>query len=251
MWTRIAILAAVMAAPALSAYETVRFKAFDGIEITADVYRVNDDLSTPFILLFHQAGYSRGEYRDVAPRLNKLGYNCMAVDLRSGSGVRGVINETASEAQLKSKDITYLDAETDILDALFYAREHYARGPIILWGSSYSASLSLLVASERPRVISGVVAFSPGEYFNDLDKPYGWIAKNARKLEMPVFIASARNEERRWDVIFHGMYSEKKVSFRPEETPGMHGSRALWPETPDSEAYWQAVTAFLKKYFPA
>ncbi len=250
MFKNIAIVCAASAASVLSAYQTVSITAYDGVEITADVYRVSDDLETPFILLFHQAGYSRGEYREIAPRLNKLGYNCMAVDLRSGSGVRGVLNETAREARRKSPDITYLDAETDILDALFYAREHYARGPIILWGSSFSASLSLIIAAERPRVISGVVAFSPGEYFNDLDKPYGWVAQKTRKLEMPVFVASARNEERRWDLIYNGMYSTQKAAYRPVETPGMHGSRALWPEAPDSEGYWQAVTAFLRQYFP-
>jgi dienelactone hydrolase len=62
--------------------DKVSFHAEDGLKITADLYLI--DFSEPFILLFHQAESSRGEYNDIAPRLNKLGYNCLAVDLRSG-----------------------------------------------------------------------------------------------------------------------------------------------------------------------
>lgn len=247
----VVILFACLVSQTLAAFQTVEFEAFDGIDITADVYLASEDKKTPFIILFHQAGYSRGEYREIAPRLNELGYNCMAVDLRAGSGVKEVINETAEELRHTEKpEPTYLDAETDMLDAIFYARDNYATGPVILWGSSYSASLALIEAAERPRMVAGVVAFSPGEYFRDLDKPYNWVARESRTLEIPVFIASARNEERLWAVIYHGLYSEDKVAFRPEDVAGMHGSRALWPETPGNEQYWQAVTAFLKRYFP-
>ena len=41
--------------------ETITFKAEDGLEITADVY-IQYELTKPFIILFHQAGWSRGEY---------------------------------------------------------------------------------------------------------------------------------------------------------------------------------------------
>jgi pimeloyl-ACP methyl ester carboxylesterase len=245
----LASIIALLACLPVAAFDTVRFDAFDGIDITADVYLANEDPQTPFIVLLHQAGYSRGEYREIAPKLVALGYNCLAVDLRSGSGVRNVINETAREATESGKAPTYLDAVTDILDAIYYARDHYARGSVILWGSSYSASLALKMAADRPRLVQGVVAFSPGEYFYNLGKPSNWISESARKLEMPVFIASARSEERLWHLIYQDMYSEDKVAFIPEHG-GEHGSRALWEDSPGHEAYWQAVTAFLEKNFP-
>ncbi|MFT4637364.1 MAG: hypothetical protein ACI8T1_000673 [Verrucomicrobiales bacterium] len=40
------------------------------------------------------------------------------------------------------------------------------------------------------------------------------------------------------------MPSSEKVSFIPT-TAGNHGSRALWPQFNDSEAYWEAIEAFL------
>ena len=73
--------------------ETIQFNSGDGIRVTADVY-MTESADAPFILLFHQAGYSRGEYREIAPRLNAMGYNCMAVDQRSGKEVVGVQNLT-------------------------------------------------------------------------------------------------------------------------------------------------------------
>ena len=52
--------------------ETVTFFSSDSLEITADFYEAKAEF--PYVLLFHQAGSSRGEYRDVAKRFQKLGY---------------------------------------------------------------------------------------------------------------------------------------------------------------------------------
>jgi hypothetical protein len=67
----------------IKAQEKVSFKSSDGLEITADKY-FTDSESAPLILLFHQAGWSRGEYNESAPKLNKLGFNCIAFAQRSG-----------------------------------------------------------------------------------------------------------------------------------------------------------------------
>jgi hypothetical protein len=68
----------------------VTFIASDSLRITADLYLNN--YNYPFILLFHQNGYSRGEYAEIAGKLMNLGYNCLAVDLRSGGKVNYVKN---------------------------------------------------------------------------------------------------------------------------------------------------------------
>ena len=39
-----------------------------------------------FIVMFHQAGWSRGEYREIAPKLVAKGYRVLAVDQRAGRG---------------------------------------------------------------------------------------------------------------------------------------------------------------------
>ena len=77
----------------LGAQEKVSFVAEDGLEITADLYEINP--SKPYILLFHQAGSSRGEYLQIANKILKFGYNCLAVDLRSGGEVNFIQNHTA------------------------------------------------------------------------------------------------------------------------------------------------------------
>ena len=84
-----------------SGFKTVHYKSKDGIQITADLY-MSHKTSAPFIVLFHQARWSRGEYREIAPKLNKMGFNCLAVDQRSGDAVNGVENETKKSADRKS-----------------------------------------------------------------------------------------------------------------------------------------------------
>ena len=228
--------------------ESVTFLSSDGIVITADVYMTAGDKKRPFIVLFHQAGWSRGEYLEIAPRLNALGFNCMAVDLRSGDGVNSVQNETAKRASKKGKGQSYVDAMPDIEAALKYARSHYADGKIIAWGSSYSAALALKVAGDRPELVDGVLSFSPGEYFGRSGKPATWIQDAAGKIKVPVFITSARGEKGSWSGIFGAIRSEKKTFYLPD-TIGNHGSRALWAQFKDSAGYWKAVESFLLKNF--
>ena len=73
--------------------EKVTFESEDGVLITADHYLINQEY--PYIVLFHQAGSSRGEFNEIAEKLMMLRYNCLAVDLRSGDNSNFVKNETA------------------------------------------------------------------------------------------------------------------------------------------------------------
>ena len=134
-----------------SNFKQIEFKSIDDLEITADLYMKFEDKSKPFIVLCHQAGWSRGEYREIAPKLNDLGFNCMAIDQRSGKTVNGVKNETAARAKAERKEHSYADAEQDILAAVKYAKANFADGKLLLWGSSYSSSLVLHVTGETPR----------------------------------------------------------------------------------------------------
>ena len=227
--------------------KTITFKAPDGLDITADL-SVTHALSAPFIILFHQAGWSRGEYREIMPKLNEMGFNCMAVDLRSGGDVNGVDNETHKRAVSAGKGTTYLDAYQDMQAALQFAHAHYAEGKLIAWGSSYSSALVLKLTGENGKIIDGVLAFSPGEYFTKLGQSGTFITDAARKIACPVFITSANGEQQNWQSIFDAIPSEKKQSFTPS-TRGNHGSRALWAKFSDSKDYWQHVTAFLTTYF--
>lgn len=219
--------------------EKVSFKAADGLSITADLYLLNEE--KPFILLFHQAESSRGEYLEIAPKLLKLGYNCLAVDLRAGSKSNFVENETAQRAEEQSYTNTYLDAKQDILASIEFVKR-YNHQPIILFGSSYSASLSLMIASENKRV-SSVIAFSPGEYF----RPEISVKDRISSLDVPLFIAASEFEYDNVKDITSLIASENIVLFKPSKGRGAHGAKALWTSSSSNSEYWLNLTQFFRR----
>ena len=113
--------------------EIVNFASADNILISADVYSAHKS-SAPVIVLLHQAGSSRGEYSDIAPRLNALGFNCLAVDLRSGEFSRGIDNETSMRASNAGLPTAYADALPDIISALEYTHKNYPDSKVLAWG---------------------------------------------------------------------------------------------------------------------
>jgi dienelactone hydrolase len=220
--------------------EKIQFSSGDGIKVTADLY-MTDNPEAPFVILFHQARYSRGEYREIAPRLNAMGFNCMAVDQRSGDQVNGVVNETHREAQKQNLGTEYWDALTDIEAAYVYVKHGLKPEKIILWGSSYSAALVFYMGSEHHDNLAGILAFSPAEYFEINGKE---IKNFAARVTAPVFVTSAKDELPKWKSIYEAVRSERH-SFVPE-FEGKHGSKALWKDNPGHEDYWKTVSAFLE-----
>ena len=228
----------------LVAQEKNSFKASDGLEITASTY-FSHPKTAPLILLFHQAGWSRGEYNEIAPQLNELGFNCIAVDLRSGGEVNGVINETSKRAILENKGTTYVDALVDINSAIDYVKlNHKEAKKIIIWGSSYSAGLVLKVAGDR-KDVDAALAFSPAEYYEKLGKPADWIAQSAKNIKVSVFITSTKLEKNKWWAISEQIPSKYLAYYMPQKM-GKHGSRALWSKFSCSDDYWKSVKEFLE-----
>ncbi len=221
--------------------KTIYFKSKDGIDIASELYMPHPK-TAPFIVLFHQANWSRGEYKEIAPKLNSMGYNCMAVDLRSGGSVNDVTNQTKLNAVKAMKDTQYIHALPDMRAAVTYAATHFAEGKLIIWGSSYSAALSIKVGSEMKDQVDGILAFSPGEYFASEGRDF--IASAAQKIKDPIFITSAKGEKNAWWGIYVAISAENKTYYLPESM-GNHGSRALWSKFTDADDYWAAVSAFL------
>ena len=126
------IVLAILSLP-LPAKETLAFPSTDGVTITADLYAPHPK-DAPMILLFHQAGWSRGEYNEIAPRLNEMGFNCLAVDLRAGGSINGVVNQTYESAKGLYKATRYIDGLQDIESSIQYARKNLGTGKIIIWG---------------------------------------------------------------------------------------------------------------------
>jgi dienelactone hydrolase len=229
----------VMASP-VQAQEPVVLTASDGVKVYGDFYPAASK-SAPYILLFHQAGSNREEYAPIAPRLVKLGFNCLAIDQRSGGGMWGRENETA---QHLGHSAEYLDALADIEAALAWARSSGRNGKVLVWGSSYSAALVFLLTAKHGDEIAGVLSFSPGEY---LGSPH-LVRDAAAKVTVPIFVTSAKDAEEiaAAKAILAASPSQSKTQFVPQ-IAGVHGSSTLRADRNKAgEAEnWQAVETFL------
>jgi alpha-beta hydrolase superfamily lysophospholipase len=222
----------------LDAQERVYFFAEDGLKVTADLYEVNPE--KPYVLLFHQAGYSRGEYREITSKIIKFGYNCLAVDLRSGGEINFIQNNTALMAIQQGFSTDYLSSKRDIQAAIKWVKDRSDK-QVVLFGSSFSASLCLLTAMNNDD-IKAVIAFSPGEFFGSEIK----VQKEIENLGIPVFAASSSREIQYLDTILSFVPSSNKTIFAPK-TGGEHGSKSLWKSNSNNQEYWLALTMFFSK----
>lgn len=219
--------------------EQITFPSLDSLPVSAQLY-VNDN-TKQYMVLFHQAGYSKGEYKETAPRLMNLGYNCLAVDLRAGGPVNFIQNETANTAQQRKLPTTYMDAKQDMEAAINYAFEK-SKMPVVVVGSSYSASLALLVSKNNPKV-KAVVAFSPGEYFGKSVS----VESQLKGFDKNVFIACTQREYPYVVTLASNIPTSLKTIFKPQDAQGEHGSKCLWASSPASKEYWLGLLMFFNK----
>ena len=183
-----------------SAIDTVTFPSLDGLQVTADLYR-GAGPEAPTVLLFHQSQSSRGEFLEIAPRLQALGYNALAVDLRWGGARSGVTNETAvrhgtpdlipriesgEERPWPTIDASY----DDMVGALRWLDAEGYTGRRMALGSSFSAMLVYRLGAEED--LAGVLAFSPAEY--DEERP-SLVRSWAHALHAPALSFAPVGEE--------------------------------------------------------
>ncbi|NCF92275.1 MAG: hypothetical protein GWQ05_15160 [Verrucomicrobiaceae bacterium] len=186
--------------------EAVTFPSEDNLSVTADFYPTTIRAQTPIIVLFHQVNWSRTEYPEIAPRLQDLGLQALAVGQRSGNAVNGVTNHTAQQAKADGLGTSFIDALPNMRAALRHAIS-LTSGPILSWGSSYSSALILKVAADDPSQADGVLSFSPSEYFPDRQL----IQKAVINLTVPTFITSARSEANNYAAIVQQRASRNSV----------------------------------------
>ncbi len=222
-------------------WKRVETKSADGLLLTADLYDTGNP-KAPIVLLFHQARSSRGEYRPIARRLVRDGYNCLALDARSGAQWAGVLNETAARAKADGKPATYVDARPDLERAVAWARELGFEGKMAVWGSSYSAALVMFVGGNEE--VAAVLAFSPGDFLT----PRGSTLEAATVLTKPVLIVCPPGEETQARSILERVAGEEKSLY--VHPAGLHGSRTLYV-APDPGPAWKKVLAFMEAHlFP-
>jgi dienelactone hydrolase len=240
------LLWAAPVAPA--AYTTVKFPSADGLLVTADLYEAGER-SRPVMVLFHQSGSSRGEYRRIAPELVELGFNALAVDLRWGGTDpwNGVVTETSARngtAEIIANDgrdrqwATILESETDMAAALRWLRANGFSGPLVVWGSSFSATLVFQVAADEPDLVTALVSYSPGEYDGrNPGRVRGW----ARRVTQPAYVScgAKRDEQDLARPIYEAVPHAQKTLYVP--TKGGHGASIVLDDPPN----WDSVKRFL------
>lgn len=219
--------------------EPVTLTAADKVKVFATYYGTGDK-SEPIVLLFHMAGANGAEYATIAPKLNGLGFNALAVDQRSGGRAFGRTNKTVTAL---GHSTAYRAALPDLQAALDWARANHA-AKIIVCGSSYSASLVFLLAADNPGRIAGLMAFSPGEYLGGAHTVRNAAAK---PKDIAVFVSSAsdRSEIAAARAIVDAVPGRAKTQFVPKHAP--HGASALREDANPSgyQQAWVAVERFL------
>jgi hypothetical protein len=211
------LLCMYAACQAATCQEAVFFYAEDSTEVRGDLYIKNNAL--PFIILCHDET-NRNEYDDLTLRLLNLNYNCLSVIMRS--------------------EIS-LGSSADIKAAIKYA-QHICSKPVILLGSTYSASLCLITATQNPSV-KAIIALNPGEYF----LPHKTISEEVKKLNQPVFVSSTQTEFPYVQKMLAAMPSDHVTLFKPEKGKGIRGPGAFYKSNPNNGEYWFALMMFFKK----
>jgi len=225
----------------------VSFKAADGGAVFADLHITDGAQTAPFIILFHQAGASgRGEYTNIIPKLKDKGYDLLVVDQRSGGGYFGSENRTV---KARGKKSSYCAAYPDMEAALAFTKTK-TDGAIFAWGSSYSAALSLKLASEHGADLAGVLSFSPAA-----GKGMGPCAANNFIAGVNIPALGLRPDSEMGNDINKGgqaqrtLYQAQDLEYYVAKD-GVHGSSMLDPQRAkgDTEPTWDAVLAFLEKH---
>lgn len=224
----------------LQAQQTIRFTAEDGVEVTADHYVISTQ--KPYLILLHQAGSSRGEYREIAPKLANLGFNCLSIDLRVGGEINFVKNQTAIDAVSKGKPVSMADAQKDIRAAIEFVAAR-SQQPIILLGSSYSASLGLMEATQNFKV-KAVVAFSPTELSNENLMS---VKDSIQNIYVPILALSTKLEYSEMNNLLRDVRKKHLTLFKPSLGEGAHGAQALWVSNPNHKEYWMVLTQFFSQ----
>lgn len=228
-----------------AAIREVAFRADDGTLLFSDLFLSDSGKHAPVIMLFHQGGGdARGEYRNIMPRLAKLGYNLIAVDLRKGGNRFGSDNRTVTA--LGNRQTSYCEAYSDLKATLGYLRDEGFIGKRIAWGSSFSAALVTRLAAEYPDVLSGALAFSPAS---------GGPMKGCRPgeylsaVKIPLLALRPASEMQRESVKAQLALFEKSGHRTFVARNGVHGSSMLDESRVEGgvEENWKEVIAFLRE----
>ncbi|HSJ09378.1 MAG TPA: prolyl oligopeptidase family serine peptidase, partial [Longimicrobiales bacterium] len=223
----------------------VRTTVGGDMHVIADLYRAAVPSAAPAILLFHQGGGdARGEYVDIIPRLLAEGFHVLSSDVRGGGSRFG----DGHRAPAAPPGFRYCSALAEVEAAVTLARTHGLTGPLILWGSSYTATLAIQAGARRRADVRAVLAFSPasGELLGEC--PPATHAHELARAEIPLLLvrssAELEDQEAR---ARHDRVAEAAARTVVADGSG-HGSSILVASRfqGDVAPQWAAVLEFLR-----
>jgi len=106
----------------------------------------DDQGKGPLVLCMPAGGDTRAEYRFLTPILVSVGYRVVTMDIRGQGETSAVWKDYSYEAMAR-------DAEALL--------EHLNAGPAVIVGTSKSAGVAVLVATNQPELVSKVVMVGP------------------------------------------------------------------------------------------
>ncbi len=226
----------------------VTLEATDGATVHAEWTPVlgadgEEDLAAPVVMLLHQAGSNLAEYDSVVPRLNALGWACLATDARGGGRAWGRGNLTVDAAGARGGGE---EASRDFAGAVRWLRDRGCTGPLAAIGSSYSAGRVYLLLADHPDEFACGVAYSGGRRFAQPgpDGEPSWASRVAAPVmySVPVFEYEADSPER-----FAAIAGTDNL-FRIQAR-GVHGASTLDPRR--NPAGWEEEWAALRDWLAA
>ncbi len=228
--------------PEVQAPSPVEAVSADGARLFGDLYRPAGP-GAKTVVLFHQAGGdARGEYAEIARRLQEEGFEVFAWDVRGGGDRFGEKNRTIEALEGKAPE-GYCPAYPDLEAALARAFEAGTGGPIYALGSSYSAALVVRLAAEHGQLLAGVAAFSPASGRMEECAVDEWLSQ----VEVPALaFRPAREMEVESAAAQKVLFSEHGTEVFIAEDAA-HGASMLHPERSegDVEPTWERLLAFL------
>ena len=162
-------------------------KTSDEVEIAGDFYPAAEKAS-PAVVLLHMMPSNKEGWREFALKLNRAGFQCLAIDLRGHGESQGGPNgyrEFSNEDHRSSIEDVSAAAE-------FFLSREVPLESVSLCGASIGANLSLWFQSEHPETRAGVL-LSPGLSYHGIDTEP--MAKKINENQSVFLAAGGENDE--------------------------------------------------------
>ena len=170
--------------------QTVTFDAPDGARIVGSFYAARQE-NSPAVLMLHQFGGTRADYKDLAAQFQANGMAVLTIDGRGfGESTKRADGSTISVSQ-SNEAVAGMKSDVAAAVKFLVEQKNVDKSRIGIAGASYGSSLAIIYAGENSE-IKAVALVSPGtNYFGNLPTMPAMEKYAAR----PVLIIAAEDDQ--------------------------------------------------------